>query len=323
MTSLAQARVAPPTTPFDCRAAFERGELDRLDLWKRVAERHRLIAEHSAALAGTNIAALIVEPTGLSATLTNGLSFALDPDALREAPNIILAQGGYESFEMALISRLARGAETIFDIGANIGWYSLHLAQQEPQARIYAFEPVPTTHLRLLANLGRNAAGNRVTPVKDGLSDAPGEFDMFVPATSGSPAASLNELHPGEGSRRVSCRFTTLDDFVESNGIDRIDFLKCDVEGAELSVLKGGAKSLARFRPAVVIELLRKWSAAFGYHPNDVLDLFAGLGYVCYGVGEHALTEMERVTDDTRETNYVFLDPARHPSVNEILMDCG
>lgn len=322
MTILATSRPAAPDTPLECRHAFERGEFDRLDLWKRFAERHRVIAEHAAALQGTEIAALVVEPEGLSATLRNGLSFALDPEALREAPNIILAQGGYETFELALISRLARGAEVVFDIGANIGWYSLHIAQQEPQARVYAFEPVPTTHERLLINLARNVAGNRVTPVKDGLTDAPGAFDMFVPATSGSPAASLSELHPGEGSRRVSCRFTTLDEFVDDNAIDRLDFLKCDVEGAELRVLKGGAKSLARFRPAIVIELLRKWSAAFGYHPNDVLDLFAALGYDCYGVGDHALTKIERVTDDTRETNYVFLDPARHPPVNAILADC-
>lgn len=322
MTSFATMRAAAPATPIEFRHAFERGELDRLDLWRRFAERHRLIAEHAAVIDGTEIAALVVEPSGLSAKLKNGLSFALDPDALREAPNIILSQGGYETFELALISRLARGAETVFDIGANIGWYSLHIAQQEPQARIYAFEPVPTTHERLLINLARNAAGNRVTPVKDGLTDAPGAFDMFVPATSGSPAASLNELHPGEGSRRVSCRFTTLDAFVDDNEIDRLDFLKCDVEGAELRVLKGGVKSLKRFRPAVVIELLRKWSAAFGYHPNDVLDLFASLGYVCYGVSDGTVTKIARVTDETHETNYVFLDPARHPSVNAILADC-
>jgi len=322
MTNLAIARVAPPTAPLEWRAAFERGELDRLELWKRFAERHRLIAEHAAVLEGGEIAALVIEPSGLSATLRNGLSFTLDPDALREAPNIILAQGGYETFELALISRLSRGAETVFDIGANIGWYSLHVAQQEPQARIYAFEPVPTTHERLLANLARNAAGGRVTPVSDGLTDSPGAFDMFVPATSGSPAASLNELHPGEGSRRIACRFTTLDEFVAANGVERLDFLKCDVEGAELRVLKGGAQSLARFRPRVVIELLRKWSAVFGYHPNDVLDLFGALGYVCYGVGDNTLTRIERVTDETRETNYVFLDPTRHPSVESILADC-
>jgi FkbM family methyltransferase len=322
MTSLATRRLAAPETPLEWRRAFDAGALDRLSLWRHFAERHRLMAEHAAALKNTEIAALVIEPSGLSATLTNGLSFAMDADALREAPNVILAQGDYEKFELALISRLARGAEVVFDIGANIGWYSLHVAQQEPQARIYAFEPVPTTHERLLANLARNVAGNRVTPVKDGLTDTPGAFDMFVPATSGSPAASLNELHPGEGSRRVSCRFTTLDQFVEDNGVDRLDFLKCDVEGAELRVLKGGMKALERFRPAVVIELLRKWSAAFGYHPNDVLDLFAGLGYVCYGVGDRALTRIERVTDETRETNYVFLDPSIHPPVNAVLADC-
>lgn len=322
MTSFAKARAATPNTPFKCRIAFERAELDRLDLWKSFAERHRLIAEHAALLAGTEIAALVVETSGLSVTLRNGLSFALDPNALREAPNIILAQGGYEPFELALISRLARGARMIFDIGANIGWYSLHLSQQEPQAKIYAFEPVPTTHQRLLINLARNEAGARVTPVSGGLSDTPGAFDMFVPATSGSPAASLNELHPGEGSRRVSCRFTTLDKFIDDNGVEQLDFLKCDVEGAELRVLKGGVNSLVRFKPAVVIELLRKWSAAFGYHPNDVLDLFAALGYVCYGVAEHTLTRVERVTEETRETNYVFLDPTRHPSVEEILAGC-
>lgn len=322
MTSLATARIAAPDSPVEWRDAFQKGALERLALWKLFAARHRLMAEHAPALDGTDIAALVIESSGVSATLKNGLSFALDPEALREAPNIILAQGGYETFELALISRLARGAEVVFDIGANIGWYSLHIAQQEPQARIYAFEPVPTTHERLLTNLARNVAGNRVTPIKDGLSDAPGLFDMFVPATSGSPAASLSELHPGEGSRRVPCRFTTLDHFVEDNGVDRLDLLKCDVEGAELRVLKGGEKSLARFRPAVVIELLRKWSAAFGYHPNDVLDLFASLGYDCYGVGEQALTRINRVTDETPETNYVFLDPARHPPVNAILADC-
>lgn len=308
-------------TPLAWRAAFERGELDRLDLWKRCAARHRLFAEHAALIEGTQIAALMIEPCGLSARLYNGLSFALDPEALREAPNIILAQGGYESFELALISRLSRGARTVFDIGANIGWYSLHIAAQEPGARIFAFEPVPTTHERLLTNLARNEAGRRVTPVADGLSDAPGDFDMFVPATSGSPAASLNDLHPGEGGRKTKCRFTTLDAFVADNGVAELDFLKCDVEGAEFKVLRGGAQTIARQRPVVVIELLRKWSRVFGYHPNDVIDFFAAHGYECWGVAERDLSRIERVCDDTVETNYVFLDPSRHPPARTIVLE--
>ncbi|GLI91278.1 FkbM family methyltransferase [Methylocystis echinoides] len=316
-----EATAAPdaPDPPMAWRRAFECGRLDRLDLWKRFADRHQLIAQHAAALAGTEIAAFVLEPSGLSVTLANGLSFTLDPTALREAPNVIIAQGGYETFEKALILRLARGARTVFDIGANIGWHSLHIAQQEPKARVYAFEPVPTTHARLRSNLARNDAGARVTAIADGLSDREGVFDMFVPATSGSPAASLNELHPAEGSHRTPCRFTTLDDFVRAQGVETLDLLKCDVEGAELRVLAGGKTTLARFRPALIIELLRKWAAAFGYHPNDVIDLLGGLGYVCYGVGDHALTPISRVTEDTRETNYLFLLPERHPPVDVLL----
>ncbi|MGJ0508264.1 MAG: FkbM family methyltransferase [Methylocystis sp.] len=313
---------ATTAAPIDWRRRFDAGELDRLALWKRFAERHRLIAQHSAVLAGTDIAALAVDPAGLSVSLTNGLCFGLDPDALREAPNVILAQGGYETFETSLILRLARGARTVFDIGANIGWHSLHIAQQEPQARVYAFEPVPSTHGRLRANLARNAAGARVTAIADGLSDSAGVFDMFVPATSGSPAASLSELHPSEGSLRVSCRFTTLDDFVAAEGVATLDLLKCDVEGAELRVLRGAEAALARFRPAIVIELLRKWSAAFGYHPNDVIDFLGRLGYVCHGVGDGALTPMTRVTEETRETNYLFLDPARHRPTELVADGC-
>jgi FkbM family methyltransferase len=319
MTARALPLRAAPDTPVCWRQAFDDGALERLELWNRFAERHALIAEHAGALNGTEVAALAVRPAGLSVLLNNGLVFSLDPQALREAPNIILAQGGYEPFERALILRLAQGAKVVFDIGANIGWYSLHIAQQEPQARVYAFEPVPATHERLIANLAQNGVGARITPIRDGLSDAPGDFDMFVPATSGSPAASLNELHPTEGSRRVACRFTTLDDFVDAQRIERLDVVKCDVEGAELRVLKGGEKSLARLRPAVVMELLRKWSAAFGYHPNDVLDFFSARGYSCYGISQSRLTPIDRVDEDTRETNYVFLDPARHPAVDSLV----
>ncbi len=305
-------------SPCAWRADFERGDVTRLELWRLFSQRHRLFAEHSAALTGTEIAALVVGTDGLSVKLSNGLAFSLDPDALREAPNVVLAQGEYESFEMSLISRLAQDARVIFDIGANIGWYSLHLAAQERQAKIFAFEPVPTTHARLLGNLARNEAGRRIAPIADGLSDQPGVFDMFVPATSGSPAASLNDLHPGEGSRKVECRFTTLDAFVADNKIESLDFLKCDVEGAELRVLRGGARTIEKMRPAVVIELLRKWSAAFGYHPNDVIGLFHSLGYECWGIGSHELTRIAAVTDETVETNYVFLDPARHPPAQSV-----
>jgi hypothetical protein len=101
------------------------------------------------------------------------------------------------------------------------------------------------------------------------------------------------------------------DDFVARERIKRVDLIKCDVEGAELFVLRGAAQVIERDKPIVFLEMLRKWARQFDYHPNDIIGLLAASGYRCWAIGEHALREIEAVDDDTAETNYVFLH-ARH-----------
>ncbi|MFO0123965.1 MAG: FkbM family methyltransferase, partial [Inhella sp.] len=112
-------------------------------------------------------------------------------------------------------------------------------------------------------------------------------------------------------ARRVVGLTLTLDDWARNTGAAP-DYIKVDVEGAELLVLQGGQATLAQHRPKVFAELLRKWSAPFGYHPNDVLTLMAGLGYGCWAVGPHGNRRLLEVTDDTSETNYAFLHHEAH-----------
>jgi len=57
---------------------------------------------------------------------------------------------------------------------------------------------------------------------------------------------------------------------------------------------------------------LRKWSARFHYHPNDLIDLFAQLGYACFKNNATQLARLEMMTDDTRETNFFFLHRETH-----------
>ena len=54
---------------------------------------------------------------------------------------------------------------------------------------------------------------------------------------------------------------------------ESIDFIKCDVEGNELSVIQGGEKLIKSHKPIILLELLRKWSARFNFHPNEVIEL--------------------------------------------------
>ncbi len=93
------------------------------------------------------------------------------------------------------------------------------------------------------------------------------------------------------------------------------DFIKCDVEGAELLVFRGGRSTLAKYRPVVFTELLRKWSKPFGYHPNDLIGYFVELGYLCFAVGSSGARRTDEITEQTVETNYCFLHSKAHTSL--------
>jgi hypothetical protein len=91
-----------------------------------------------------------------------------------------------------------------------------------------------------------------------------------------------------------------------------VDFIKCDVEGAELLVFQGGQQTIARDLPIVFSEILRKWSAKFGYHPNDIFQLFHSLGYRSFSVAGSWLKPFEAMDATTLETNFFFLHATKH-----------
>lgn len=144
-----------------------------------------------------------------------------------------------------------------FDVGANIGLYSLGLSALAPRGRVLAFEPSPGSAEFLTTNVRRNHVDNVevfVTAVADhegtiAFHDVPfftaGSFTAEEGSWLGSDAV-------GSTLVRVPC--TTLDAFVEDHAVERVDVLKIDVEGAELAVLEGGVETLAAHRPTVVME---------------------------------------------------------------------
>jgi hypothetical protein len=91
-----------------------------------------------------------------------------------------------------------------------------------------------------------------------------------------------------------------------------VDFIKCDVEGAEKFVFEGAVEMLRRDRPIVYTEMLRKWAAKFDYHPNQIIKFFADLGYLCYVVNDGFLQELKIMDDTTIQTNFFFLHTVNH-----------
>ena len=151
-------------------------------------------------------------------------------------------------------------------------------------------------------------------PEKLALQDREEEgFLYFHKAETGATSARNNRGFAG--ATREAVRSTTLDRYCAGKGLAP-ELIKCDVEGSEWAVIKGGVETIRRCRPVIFLELLRKWSANFGYHPNDVIGWLGEIGYEAWAIEpEGGLARCTEVTDDTLATNFLFVDPARHASL--------
>lgn len=238
----------------------------------------------------------------------------------------ILAMGGNpEQDDFNLIEKISQNIEVVFDIGANVGIFSLSLIRHCPSIRkIYAFEPIPETYSKMLKNLSLNHDPKQISPYNMGLSNAVGAFTFYLPgeneAASLQPVTdefylqeSIDGVYTGhQKSRKVSCEVSTLDEFVQANPQDRIDLLKIDVEGNEKFVLEGASSVLRTYQPVVYAEMLRKHAARFHYHPNDIIKFMHSLGYQCYVCVQGRLAVFQQMDKDTVETNFFFLHQVKH-----------
>lgn len=286
------------------------GQLPKSDYIVQMHDYHKMLFEYADFIRTTDIGKIEIE--GGEVILTSkefGIRMVCDRFDRRIAPIETLNFDYYEKNDSNMIIALAKGCDNIFDIGANFGWYSLLLAKIYPGSRLFAFEPVSLTFEHLKNNIALNGLDN-IQLFKFGFSDSEKELNFFY-YPEGSGNASIANLSDAKGVQSVSCEVKRLDDFTEEKNTC-IDFIKCDVEGAELLVFKGGIKSIIKNKPIIFAELLRKWSAKFDYHPNDVISLLRNSGYRCFTAVPGGLVDFEAMDDQTVETNFFFLHEDKH-----------
>jgi len=136
----------------------------------------------------------------------------------------------------------------LFDVGANVGDYTLALKKKFTGSTIFAFEPHPGNYTKL-----SNTKESYIKLYNVGLGEKSGNFFLYdVANADGTPKASLFEealsLTENEETKKIEITITTLDEFTKLNKIDFIDFMKIDTEGNELSVLKGASNMLREKR---------------------------------------------------------------------------
>ncbi|MEB3221130.1 MAG: FkbM family methyltransferase [Candidatus Sericytochromatia bacterium] len=304
------------------KAAHAAGQLDKPTFIRRALALHASLFDTARALADTEVRAITLSPEGVCFEVGPArLRLWCPPDEARVAPIETLNFDRYEPREMAVLEALADGCRAMLDVGANIGWYAVWFATRVPAGRVWAFEPLPGPYAYLQRNVAANDVGDRVATFNLGLSRKNGVATFHFAPTNGTNASLLNVAEAPDAVPVIGVTMR-LDDWVTAHGVVP-DLVKCDVEGAELWVFEGAEGTLAKHRPAVLAELLRKWSRPFGYHPTDVLEFFRRLGYRALAIGGERPRLIEAVDDETVETNYVFLHPARHGDVLARLLGEG
>jgi len=297
----------------DIKRAFLAGQISKPEYIDQMHTVHAGLFDYAEFIQGTDISKIeITDGLVVMTSREDGLKIICDKDDKRIAPIETLNFENYEESDSRMIHQLITDGNVIFDVGANVGWYAVSIAKKYPKSQIIAFEPIPKTFGYLTKNIALNNSQNVFTN-QLGLSDKAGELIFYYYATGAVNASSAN-LTGDKSVQEIRCPVTTIDDFCAAKDL-RVDFIKCDVEGAELFVFKGGVKTIEHWKPVVFAEMLRKWSAKFNYHPNEIIKLFSDLGYRCFTAHGNKLHEFLSMDEETKETNFFFLHPTQHAAL--------
>jgi FkbM family methyltransferase len=166
---------------------------------------------------------------------------------------------GYEPISFELWQKACLFSQTILDIGANTGLYSLIAKTVNPSSQVYAFEPLPSFNKALKENIRLNHYDIQV--IDQAVSDFIGTAEFYAPQRGQgnlySSSLSLEHYENHQKSTPIvhQVQVTTLDTFVQEQGIQSVDLVKIDAEGQDANVLKGFLHSMQQFQPDFIIEV--------------------------------------------------------------------
>lgn len=194
---------------------------------------------------------------------------------------LLYVYGTTEFYGTSLFRALLQSGDTVVDVGANLGEYSLLSAKRVgPTGRVLAFEPHPVNYQRLSRSVITNRSNN-VMLFPLALSDATGFAYLDKLETANSGLARVVTEVKDEPVVEVQCE--TLDAIVERERISQVDVLKVDVEGSEPAVLSGAKRLLTRDKPLVFFEVNDLHASDRGFTAPSI-EILLNLGYDLYGV---------------------------------------
>lgn len=206
------------------------------------------------------------------------------------------------------VKKLIKPEYTVVDIGANLGYFSRNFARLASKGKVISIEPVPQFFDVLDSFMKRYPNSMRYN-VALGLEE--GKITMVLPKSNGMIRTGLP--HIAENSDEQKLHDTKEVNIVKGSellgDLDRIDYIKCDIEGYELNVFKEIKPLLERHKPIVQIEIAPK-------NLEEMCQLFAGLGFLQFGIVNGKIIQENGQQEE--EGDFLFIHSSKVELVNDL-----
>jgi FkbM family methyltransferase len=206
---------------------------------------------------------------------------------------------------------------TVLDIGAHHGLYTVLASKRVgPSGKVIAFEPSPRERKQLVRNVRINFCSNvHIEP--HALGKEPARNNLYVVEGGEDGCNSLRPPAVQSEIRAVPVEVVTLDAIASKLGLTKVDFVKLDVEGAELDVLKGALGLLQTIpRPVLLVEVYDVRTKPWGYQAREIVEFLDRLGYRWFQLLDNGSLRLVSSNLDVYDANLVALPTER---MDEIL----
>ena len=223
-----------------------------------------------------------------------GINYSLD---IHDYQNWLLYFYSDNDSSFGVLNYLKKG-DIVLDIGGNIGQTALMMAQQLGNTgHIYSFEPYPGTFEQLKRNLAFNPSISKyIQPENIAVGAMQDSLMMHQDCITNSGANRMVSKNLAPTNGQVKVPVSTIDIFVHQQQLDIIDFVKIDVEGFEMQVLKGGHSTLTKFKPRLFIELDDNNLRKQGSNAAELSGYLQSLGYNIYEEGKQEIFMVDKLS---------------------------
>jgi FkbM family methyltransferase len=238
---------------------------------------------------------------GIFRTAVNGRSFQMHHHGYLVENEVFWSglTGNFEGVSLGLWIKLSERANTILDIGANTGLFSLVAKTVNPSAAVHAFEPLDRVSQRLRQNCALN--GYDVTCVPMAASNRNGDAIVYDLPSDHIYAVTVgkNMNAPGIAVIERPIKTVTLDSYIDAHGLPPIDLIKMDVESHEPEVLEGFRQHLEQ-RPTMLVEVIVEEAG------RRVEEIVAPYGYLYFDIDEKKGLRRMRHIERSSSSNYLL-----------------